>query len=60
MYKRFHTYAAYSIACFVVWGIILVVRVGFHLHDPHHEILDVFCGWTIGWLSATIARKVYA
>jgi hypothetical protein len=59
MRKRFHTYTTYSIACFIVWALIFAYGLVFHLHTKNHAAFYVFCGWVIGWLSATIARKVY-
>jgi membrane protein DedA with SNARE-associated domain len=53
------TYTAYSIACVVVWAVLLAI-VGFTgSHEKKHIILYVLLGWVIGWLSATIARFVY-
>ena len=59
MVNRYRTYKAYSIACFIVWAVILVaVAIGTTSHKTHTFLL-VFAGWTIGWLSATVARSVY-
>lgn len=58
--KRWNTYTAYSIGCGIVWAIIwIAVAIRANNHDPHNVFL-VFVGWVIGWLSATIARTVYA
>lgn len=59
MRVRFQSYAAYSITCFVVWGLIFAVGLIFHLKRDNHPVIYIFFGWVIGWLSATIARKVY-
>lgn len=48
MNSRFQTYTAYSIAASA--GVSSSKR---------HDILIVFGGFVIGWLSATIARAVY-
>jgi hypothetical protein len=56
--NRYRTYTAYSIACFIVWAVILAVVTGSTSHKTHTFLL-VFAGWAIGWLSATIARSVY-
>jgi hypothetical protein len=59
MRRRFNTYTAYSIACFLVWAVILAVVSVRASSDTQRVIFTVFGGWTIGWLSATIARAVY-
>lgn len=56
---RFHSYAAWSIGCFIVWGILFIIGLLAHLHVKNHAAVYVFFGWVIGWLGATIARKVY-
>ena len=51
---------AHSIACFVVWGVILAVRAAaFGNFSTTHDVLVVFAGWCIAWVSATVARSVY-
>jgi hypothetical protein len=58
--KKYRNYWAYSAACFLVWGIILVVRAtAFGSTATTHNVLFVFAGWCIAWVSATIARWVY-
>jgi hypothetical protein len=52
------TYTSYSIACAVVWGVILAL-VAVVYPDRLHTFLLVGAGWLIGWISATIARSVY-
>jgi sorbitol-specific phosphotransferase system component IIC len=60
MLKQLHSYRAYSICCFIVWGIIFLLGITLHAyHVKNHAVVYVFIGWVIGWLSATIARKVY-
>ena len=60
MKKRYYTYTFYSIGCFIVWGILFAIGLIFHpVHDKNHKVVTVFGGWVLGWLSATIARKVY-
>jgi len=57
--SRFRTYTAYSIGCAIVWAVLLiVVETGGDSHK-RSDLLFVFLGWSIGWLSATIARWVY-
>ena len=59
MTVRFRTYGMYSLACFVVWAVVLAgVGIAGASHKLHIFLL-VFGGWAIGWLSATIARSVY-
>jgi len=57
--KHSRTYVGYSIACAVVWAVILTV-VWTHAGDAtRHTFTVFFGGWAIGWLSASIARVVY-
>ena len=59
LHKRSRTYTAYSIACAVVWAVILAT-VFTNAGDPtRHTFAVFFGGWAIGWLSASIARVVY-
>ena len=56
---RLRTYTAYSIGCAVVWAVLLaVVAAGKGNHDMR-DVLLVFYGWVIAWVSNTIARAVY-
>lgn len=57
--RRFQTYTAYSIACAIVWAVILIAMGLGAYPNRRTTILLVFGGWAIGWLSATIARAVY-
>lgn len=57
--RRFNNYTAYSVACFVVWGAILLLAATTASKDARRTLLLVFGGWALGWLSATIARFVY-
>ena len=57
--RRFNSYTAYSIACFVVWGVLLLLVATRRSRETQHTLLLVFGGWSLGWLSATIARSVY-
>jgi hypothetical protein len=57
--KYSRTYVGYSIACAVVWAVILTT-VWTHAGDATRHTFAVFAGgWAIGWLSASIARVVY-
>jgi hypothetical protein len=58
--KKYRNYWTYSIGCFVVWGVILTVRAAvFGGTSTTHDVLFVFAGWCIAWVSTTIARSVY-
>ena len=56
---KFHSYTAYSIACFAVWAIIFTIGFTFNLHRDGTPVLYIFAGWCIGWFGGAIARKVY-
>ena len=56
---RLRTYTAYSIGCAVAWAVLLaVVAAGKGRHDMRNVLL-VFYGWVIAWVSNTVARAVY-
>jgi hypothetical protein len=58
--KKYRNYWTYSIACFLVWGVILAARAAAFGNSPTtHDVLLVFAGWCIAWVSGTIARSVY-
>jgi hypothetical protein len=57
--KNFRTYTAYSIACAVVWAVILAAVWAEAGETTRRTFALLFGGWVIGWLSATIARVVY-
>jgi hypothetical protein len=59
MKPRSGTYTTYSIACGVVWAVILVVTASIGSENKRDTLLLVCGGWAMGWLSATIARAVY-
>ncbi len=52
-------YWVYSIACFLVWGILLAVAAAKAKNGTFHNVLLVFAGRTLCWVSTTIARFVY-
>ncbi|HTZ15268.1 MAG TPA: hypothetical protein VMC78_16925 [Mycobacterium sp.] len=57
--KYSRTYIGYSIACAMVWAVILTfvwIRAG---ETTWHTFTVFFGGWAIGWLSASIGRVVY-
>jgi hypothetical protein len=57
--KYSKTYTGYSIACAVVWAVILATVWARAGDANRHTYAVFFGGWVIGWLSATIARVVY-
>lgn len=59
MRRRAASYTSYSIACAIVWAVILAVVSSATDDATRHKLVMVFGGWVIGWLSATIARAVY-
>jgi hypothetical protein len=52
-------YWNYSIGCFAVWGILLAVVAAKGNGHTTDKILLIFGGWSIAWVSTTIARFVY-
>ncbi len=59
MRRRYGTYTSYSIACAIVWAVILAGVFATADTATRHTFVLLFGGWWIGWLSATIARAVY-
>lgn len=57
--KYSQTYVGYSIACAVVWAIILAAVWTRSDAGTRHTFSVFFGGWAIGWLSASIGRLVY-
>jgi hypothetical protein len=57
--KKYRNYWAYSIGCFLVWGVIFVVRAALGNSSTTHDVRLIFGGWCIAWVSSTIARAVY-
>ncbi|HEX4519436.1 MAG TPA: hypothetical protein VH063_07625 [Gaiellaceae bacterium] len=53
------SYWLYSIGCAVVWAVILVISAAVGSEDRFHNLLLVFGGFAIAWVSGTIARYVY-
>jgi hypothetical protein len=53
------TYVGYSIACAVVWAVILATVFSNAGDATRHTFAVFFGGWAIGWLSASIGRVVY-
>jgi hypothetical protein len=57
--KYSRTYTGYSIACAVVWAVILTTVFTHAGQATQHTFAVFFGGWAIGWLSASIGRVVY-
>jgi len=53
------TYVGYSVACAIVWAIILAAVWSQAGDATRHTFTVFFGGWAIGWLSASIGRVVY-
>jgi hypothetical protein len=57
MFKR--NYWVYSVGSFLVWGVLIALSAARGKGGTFHDVLLVFAGWTICWVSASIARLVY-
>jgi hypothetical protein len=55
---KYRTYWVYSVGCFVVWAVLLAVVAAMDTKTKHNVVL-IFSGWAIAWVSTTIARYVY-
>ena len=56
---KHRNYWVYSIGCFAVWGILLAVVASQGTSGKARDVLLVFGGWVIAWVSGTIARFIY-
>jgi biotin transporter BioY len=59
MNHRLNSYTAYSVACAIIWAVILIAVAAGATAAKLHTFWLLFAGWVIGWTSATIARYVY-
>lgn len=59
MNARTRTYTAYRIGVGIAGAILLVVASLLAPAGKRKNVFLVFCGFGIGWVSATIARYVY-
>jgi hypothetical protein len=59
MNSRFRSYTGYSVGLGVVWAVLLVLASQLASSGKFHNILMVFAGFAIAWVSGTIARFVY-
>ena len=58
MKLRPRSYTAYSLGCAVAWAVLLAVVAARKGKRDMRNVLLVFCGWVIAWVSNTIARAV--
>jgi hypothetical protein len=58
MVKKY-PYWRYVVGVFVVWAIVLLVVHNFITSTRFHNVLIFACGFLLGVLSASLARKVY-
>lgn len=58
MIKKF-PYWVYVVGVFVVWAIVLLVTWRTISADRFHDVLIFGCGFLIGVLATSLARKVY-
>jgi hypothetical protein len=52
-------YWVYSAGLLVAWGVVLLVVPVLRRQSAEREVLPVFEGFCIGWVTTTIARYVY-
>ncbi len=53
------SYTAYSLGCAVAWAVLLAVVLARKGKHDMRNVLLLFYGWVIAWVSNTIARAVY-
>jgi hypothetical protein len=58
MIKKY-PYWVYVVGVFVVWAIVLLVLRNYISSIRFHNVLIFACGFLIGVLAASLARKVY-
>jgi hypothetical protein len=56
---KYRNYWLYSAGCLVVWGIVLGVVASKGDHSRTDNVLLVFGGFAVAWISGTIARFIY-
>ena len=59
MKLRPRSYTTYSLGCAVAWAVLLAVVAARKGKRDMRNVLLVFYGWVIAWVSNTIARAVY-
>jgi len=58
MIKKY-PYWIYVVGVFVTWAIVLLVVRNFISSSRFHNVLIFGCGFLVGVLAASLARKVY-
>ncbi len=53
------SYTAYGIGVGIAWAVVLVLASLLGTPGKRNNIVLVFGGFAIGWVSATLARYVY-
>ena len=57
-YKRF-PYWVYVVGVFVAWALVLLIASRYLSTSRFHNLFIFGCGFLVGVLGASIARKVY-
>ena len=52
-------YWAFSVSIFIAWIVVLLFTWKIKGDDQLKDVFFVFCGYFLGSLAATIARKIY-
>jgi hypothetical protein len=58
MVKRY-PYWVFVVGVFVAWAIALLIAWKLNRADRFHNVLILACGFLLGVLAASLARKVY-
>jgi hypothetical protein len=59
MIMKKYPYWFYVVGVFVAWAIVLLVARNFISSSRFHNLLIFGCGFLVGVLGASLARKVY-
>jgi glucan phosphoethanolaminetransferase (alkaline phosphatase superfamily) len=54
-----YPYWIYVVGVFVTWAIVLLIVRNFISSSRFHDVLIFCCGFLLGILGASVARKVY-
>lgn len=57
--NRFHNFWVYSVGLVVAWAVVFAAVGVLRGEATVREVLLVFAGFCIAWVSTTIARYVY-
>lgn len=58
MIKKY-PYWNYVVGVFVVWAVVLLIAWQFISTSRFHKVLIFSCGWLVGLLFASLARKFF-